>query len=67
MADVFYAAVGEGSVLAVGTLQAVMFMYLWLNFRHQQTVLTAHLYRLHVERAPQEVMHAYIRKALMLL
>ncbi|RKP05666.1 hypothetical protein THASP1DRAFT_32498 [Thamnocephalis sphaerospora] len=66
VADVFYDAAGEGAILAVGTMRAVMFMYLWLNFRHQQAVLAAHLYRLHTEQSPTEVMHAYVRKALLL-
>jgi hypothetical protein len=65
-ADVFFEIVGSGAVIAVATLRAVLFMYLWLNFRHQQSMMASHLYRLHAEHSPSEIAYAYIRKSFML-
>ncbi|KAI8048846.1 hypothetical protein BDF22DRAFT_701572 [Syncephalis plumigaleata] len=65
-ADTFYEKEREGAVLAFGTMHAIMFMYLWLNFRHQQVVLAAHLFRLRAENSPKEVLFSYAYKALLL-
>ena len=47
-------------------MQAILFMYLWLNFRHQQMVLAVHIFRLRAERSPLEVLRAYAYKTLLL-
>ncbi|RKP27820.1 hypothetical protein SYNPS1DRAFT_26552 [Syncephalis pseudoplumigaleata] len=66
VADVFYSMEHNGMVLAFGTMQAIMLMYLWLNFRHQQVVLAAHLFRLQAENSPRELLYAYAYKARLL-